>query len=200
MPDLNTLLDQHVTLVYESIDRVFLNGYVAKLQEPDQLAWFLGQHRGQALPRYELLGEMTRDFVAAIEQYARDRNIPVIDFEKGQRKETIAEPHFAQAAVLGREGVVLVGIAQEKANVFRPPRRERRGRGGGFRRRAQQRLRKAPLPLHLGPRLRPHLHQVLHLRALVGPRLPQRPHVAPSASPAFRPRGRAARQRHRLRR
>ena len=50
---------------------------------------------------------MTRDFVAAIEQYARDRNIPVIDFDKGQRKETIAEPHFAQAAVLGREGVVL---------------------------------------------------------------------------------------------
>ena len=67
MPDLNTLLDQHVTLVYESVDRVFLNGYVAKLQEPDQLAWFLGQHRGESLPRYELLGKMTHDFVAAIE-------------------------------------------------------------------------------------------------------------------------------------
>lgn len=38
MPDLKTLLDQHVTLVYESLYRVFLNGYVARLQEPDQLA------------------------------------------------------------------------------------------------------------------------------------------------------------------
>ena len=75
MPDLNTVLDQHVTLVYESVDRVFLNGYVAKLQEPGQLAWFLGPHRAEALPRYELLGKMTRDFVAAIERYARDRNI-----------------------------------------------------------------------------------------------------------------------------
>jgi hypothetical protein len=37
------------------VDRIFLNGYVAKLQEPDQLAWFLGQHRGEELPRYELL-------------------------------------------------------------------------------------------------------------------------------------------------
>jgi hypothetical protein len=61
---------------------------------------------------------MTREFVAAIEQMAQDRHIPVLHFEKGQRKETIAEPYFAQAALLRREGVVLVGFAQEKANVF----------------------------------------------------------------------------------
>jgi hypothetical protein len=100
VPDLNTLLDQHVTLAYESVDRVFLNGYVAKLQEPDQLTWFLGQHRGQDLPRYELLGKITSEFVAAIEKLAEDRHIPVVHFEKGQRKETIAEPYFAQAALL----------------------------------------------------------------------------------------------------
>lgn len=118
MPDLNTLLDRHVTLVYESVDRIFLNGYVAKLQEPDQLRWFLCQHRGEEIPRYEVLGEMTRDFVAAIERMAQDRHIPVIHFEKGQRKETVVEPYFAQAALLRQEGVVLVGFAQEKANVF----------------------------------------------------------------------------------
>lgn len=28
----------------EMVDRIFLNGYVAKLQEPDQLFWFLCQH------------------------------------------------------------------------------------------------------------------------------------------------------------
>jgi hypothetical protein len=60
VPDLNTLLDDHVQLAYESVDRNFLNGYVAKLQEPDQLAWFLGQHQGEELPRNELLGRMTR--------------------------------------------------------------------------------------------------------------------------------------------
>jgi len=41
VPDLNTLLDDHVLLAYESADRIFLNGYVARLQEPDQLGWFL---------------------------------------------------------------------------------------------------------------------------------------------------------------
>ncbi len=129
MPDLNTLLDQHVTLVYESVDRIFLNGYVAKLQEPDQLAWFLCQHRGEEIPRYELLGKMTREFVAAVEQMAQDRSIPVVNFEKGQRKETVAEPYFADAALLRREGVVLVGVAQEKAKVFGAPTKKQRQRG-----------------------------------------------------------------------
>ncbi len=132
MPDLNTLLDDHVTLKYEFVDRIFLNGYVAKLQEPDQLAWFLCQHRGQEIPRYELLGKITSEFVAAIEKLAEDRHIPVVHFEKGQRKETIAEPYFATAALLQREGVVLIGIAQEKAKVFRPPGKARRGKGKGF--------------------------------------------------------------------
>jgi hypothetical protein len=129
VPDLDTLLDQHVTLVYEFMDRVFLNGYVAKLQEPDQLRWFLCQHRGEEIPRYELLGKMTCEFVAAIEKMAQDRHIPVVHFEKGQRKETIAKPYFDQAALLRREAVVMIGIAQEKANVFGAPTKKQRQRG-----------------------------------------------------------------------
>ena len=126
MPNVNTLLAEHVTLKYEFVDRIFLNGYVAKLQEPDQLAWFLCQHRGEEIPRYELLGEMTRHFVAAIEELAEARRIPIVDFEKGQRKETIAEPYFRAAARYQREGVVLIGMVQEKANVFRPPSKKQR--------------------------------------------------------------------------
>jgi len=33
MPNVNTLLDEHVVLKYECVDRLFLNGYVAKLRE-----------------------------------------------------------------------------------------------------------------------------------------------------------------------
>src|SRR5579859_3261796 len=121
MPNINTLLDDHVVLKYEMVDRIFLNAYVPKLQEPDQLHWFLCQHRGQEIPRYELLGKITRDFVAAVEEYAQARQIPSVQFEKRQRKEAIAEPHFALAARSQRPGVVMIGVAQEKANVFRPP-------------------------------------------------------------------------------
>jgi hypothetical protein len=48
-------------------------------------------------PAYELLGKMTREFVAAIDKLAQHRKIPVVHFEKGQRKEAVAEPYFAQA-------------------------------------------------------------------------------------------------------
>ena len=56
MPNINSLLDDHVVLKYEFVDRIFLNGYVSRLQPSDDLAWCLCQHQGQRLPRYQLLG------------------------------------------------------------------------------------------------------------------------------------------------
>ena len=126
MPNVNTLLREHVTLKVEMPDRIFLNGYVAKLQEPDQLSWFLCQHREEEIPRYELLGRMTRDFVAAVEAYAVERAVPMVQFEKGQRKEEVARRYFQAAEREGRYGVVMIGVTQERANVFRPPARRQR--------------------------------------------------------------------------
>jgi hypothetical protein len=45
---INTLLDDHVVVKYEFVDRIFLNGYVSHLQTCDDLAWFLCQHQGPA--------------------------------------------------------------------------------------------------------------------------------------------------------
>lgn len=126
MPNVNTLLRDHVALKCEMVDRVFLNGYVAKLQEPDQLYWFLCQHRGQEIPRYELLGKMTHEFVAAVESYSTERGVPLVNFEKGQRKETVALRYFQAAEREDRYGVVMVGVSQERANVFRPPAKAQR--------------------------------------------------------------------------
>ena len=126
MPNIATLLDEHVVLKYECLDRIFLNGYVAKLQDAPALAWFLTKQRGEEIPRYALLGEMTREFVAAVERLAEEQQIPVVHFERGQRKETIAAPYFAAAK---REGVVMLGVAQEKANVFRAPAKAQREPG-----------------------------------------------------------------------
>lgn len=129
MPNVNTLLDEHVVLKYEFVDRIFVNGYVARFQEPDDLSWFLCRHRGEEIPRYEVLGEMTRRFVAEIEKLAESKAIPVVQFEGGQRKEAIAQPYFERAAAAQGEGVVMIGVAQEKANVFRPPSRNQRVSG-----------------------------------------------------------------------
>ena len=56
--NVNTLLDDHVTLRYASVDRLILNGYVPHLQTPEGLARFLWCD-GEELPRYAILGERT---------------------------------------------------------------------------------------------------------------------------------------------
>lgn len=120
MANVNTLLDDHVTLRYESLDRIFLNGYLARLQTPEGLARFL-RRDGEEIPRYAILGERTAAFNRALERFAETNQIPLIHFEKGDRKEAVAQPYLDRAEAAGREGVVLIGIAQERASVFRPP-------------------------------------------------------------------------------
>ena len=120
MANVNTLLDDHVTLRYESIDRLYLNGYLPRLQTPEGLARFL--HRdGEEIPRYAILGERTAAFSRALERFAEANQIPLVHFAKGDRKESVAQPYLEAAEVAGREGVVLIGIAQERALAFRPP-------------------------------------------------------------------------------
>jgi hypothetical protein len=129
MADVNSLLDEHVTLRYESLDRIFLNGYVPRLQTPEGLARFLRGQPGEEIPRYAILGERTAGLNREIERYAEANAVPVVHFERGQRKEALAQPYLDAAQAAGREGVVLIGIAQERANVFRPPARRARQPG-----------------------------------------------------------------------
>ena len=126
MADINTLLDECVTFRCECLDRIFLNGYVAKLQTPEGLARFLRDQPGEEIPRYAILGERTARFLREVERLAETEGIPLIHFERGQRKEAVAQPHLDGAERAGREGVVLIGLAQERASVFRPP--PKRGR------------------------------------------------------------------------
>lgn len=121
MADINALLDEHVTLRYESVDRMLLNGYVPRLQTPEGLARFLKGQAGEEIPRYAILGERTAKLMREVERFAESGAIPLIHFEKGQRKEDIARPYLDAAEREGREGVVLIGIAQERADVFRSP-------------------------------------------------------------------------------
>ena len=55
MPNIETLLRDHVTLNVDCIDRLYLNGYVPRLQRPENLWWFLTQHSGWPVPSPQLL-------------------------------------------------------------------------------------------------------------------------------------------------
>ncbi len=126
MSDIASLLDEHVALRCECIDRIFLNGYIPRLQDAQGLSYFLREHRGEEISRYALIGEMTKAFVAEVDRMAEEKNVPVVHFERGQRKEAIAAPYLAAAK---REGVVMIGIAQEKANAFRAVNKLQREKG-----------------------------------------------------------------------
>jgi hypothetical protein len=117
MPNINTILDQHITFQCECIDRMYLNAYIPTLQLPGQIVTFLVKNRGQKIPSPALLGQITKKFIAAVELFAQSQSIPIIHFQKGQRKEDLAKPYFEQYTK--PEGVVLIGIAQEKAMAFR---------------------------------------------------------------------------------
>jgi hypothetical protein len=115
---ISSLLADHVTLRVRSVDRLFLQGYVPRLQTQGQLIRFL-LDRGFPIPSPAVLGRIGRAYVKAIERFIVDREIPVVRFGKGDVKEEIAREHFKRAEREGRFGVVMVGVAQEKTSVWR---------------------------------------------------------------------------------
>jgi hypothetical protein len=115
------ILEEHVTLELEGIDRMYLNAYVPGLQSPEGTAWFFKAHRGQTFASSALMDPISKAFVAAIEQYALAEQIPLITFQKGQRKDDVAAA--LRAGYEKKEGVVFIGKAQEKSSVFRTEKR-----------------------------------------------------------------------------
>jgi hypothetical protein len=119
MPDYFTLLRDRVTLKCRSIDRIFLQAYVPKLQTVGQVCTFLRWQRRFPVPSSAAFGKIGDAYVEAIYAYAKAHNIAVVRFEKGQDKEKTARPFLEVAAREGKDRVVLIGIAQEKAFVWR---------------------------------------------------------------------------------
>lgn len=111
------ILANHVTLELEGIDRCYLNVYVPRLQSERQVASFFRFHRGHSFASSALMAPISRAFIAALVRFCEARDVPIITFEKGQRKDDVAAEHLARFK--GDEGVLFVGKAQEKTAVFR---------------------------------------------------------------------------------
>ena len=118
MIDYATLLRDRVTLTCRSLDRIFLQAYVPNLQTPGLVARFLLQ-RGFPYPSSAALGKIGDRYVATIQRFAKDSGIPIVHFKKGESKEETVRLYLQTAAAQGEGRVVLVGIAQEKAAVWR---------------------------------------------------------------------------------
>ncbi len=112
------VLDGHVTLDLECLDRIYLNGYVPNLQVGGQVVTFLTQHLGNPVPSPALFGPIGDRFRQAVARFADQHAIPVVRFAKEQRKAEVMRPYLEAAAQSGQPGVVAVGVAQEFQRVF----------------------------------------------------------------------------------
>jgi hypothetical protein len=115
------VIQNHVTLEVEGIDRMYLNVYQPKLQMEKGAACFFKFHRQQPVASSSLMGVMTNAFLQQVDAFVAEHGIPVVHFRKGQRKDDVAAEY--RVRFQGTEGVLFLGKAQEKVNVFRTEKR-----------------------------------------------------------------------------
>jgi len=114
---LASIMRDHVALSVTCLDRLFVNGYVPTLQAPGQLVRFCHEQLRQPIASPALFGPLTNRFVQGVYAFAQQREVPLIHFERRQRKDKIAAWYHARFKA--EDGVVFIGIAQEKASSFK---------------------------------------------------------------------------------
>ncbi len=116
MPSIPELLKGHVTLEVECVDRLYLNGYIGRLATSGGLVTFMREQLGKPIPSPVVLGQVTERFRDAVKAMAEQQQIPIYLFDHKERKDDVANRLRRQRAV--RDGIVFVGVAQEKAQAF----------------------------------------------------------------------------------
>jgi hypothetical protein len=114
----NDVLDGHVVLDIECLDRVYLNAYVPILQSSGQVVAFMTQHLGKPIPSPALMEKISTRFRRAVESFASANGIPWVRFGKNDRKIDVMQPYLDRQAATGRSGVAAVGVAQEFQRVW----------------------------------------------------------------------------------
>jgi hypothetical protein len=116
MATIPELLDGHVTLEVECLDRLYLNGYIGKLATGPGLVFFMRDQLGKPIPSPVVLGQISEKFRESVKALAEQEGIPVYQFRHNERKDDIAN-RFRQRRNV-RDAIVFIGVAQEKAQAF----------------------------------------------------------------------------------
>jgi len=117
IPSVPQILRDHTSLSIACIDRLYVNGYVPGFQYTGGLHAFLSDHLGFPIASPALLKKLHDHFIKDIDSFAQTNAIPLIEFERGVRKDDVAAARRAQFTQ--PEGVVFIGKAQEKASSFK---------------------------------------------------------------------------------
>ena len=120
------LLDGHVALDIECLDRIYLNAYVPILQSSGQVVAFMTQYLGMPIPSPSLLEKIGKRFRRAVASFAAANDIPWVRFGKDDRKIDVMQPYLARQSATGRSGVAAIGVAQEFQRVWTAYQRDTR--------------------------------------------------------------------------
>ena len=71
--NINDVLEGHVALEIECVDRLYLNAYVPNLQVGGQVVRFQCGHLGYEIPSTALFGRIGTRFRQAVKQFAKQR-------------------------------------------------------------------------------------------------------------------------------
>jgi hypothetical protein len=122
--NINEVLDGHVVLDLDCIDRLYLNAYVPNLQVGGQVVTFLTRHLGNEIPSPALFKKLGDRFRAEVKAFAELRDVPLLRLKRpdrtrwDDRKLDHVRPFLDAAERENRPGVVAVVAAQEVQKVF----------------------------------------------------------------------------------
>ena len=100
---------------------MYCNAYVRKLTYPGGVASFFTHHRGASFASTCLADPISKQFVASIQRFAAEREIPVVRFGRISARTTSRTSIWPGSAE--DEGIYMVGVAQEKTSTFRTEKR-----------------------------------------------------------------------------
>ncbi|CAI7980986.1 conserved hypothetical protein [Frankia sp. Hr75.2] len=114
------VLDGHVALDIQCLDRIYLNAYVPILQTSGQVVAFLSSHLGYPFPSPALFNQIGQRFRRAVNSYAEANGIPWVRFGKDDvgGKLEVMRPYLDRQAATGRSGIAAIGQAQEFQRVW----------------------------------------------------------------------------------
>src|SRR5919198_6062808 len=135
--NINDVIEGHVALEVECVDRLLLNAYVPTLQVGGQVVRFITQHLGRPIASAAVLGSIGNRFRREVRRFADAQRIPVLKLGTpdrsrwDDRKLDHVRPYLDAAERERRYGVVAIVAGQEFAWVF-SARTHRRGKALWF--------------------------------------------------------------------
>lgn len=116
MDRLSELLGHHVQFRYTAWDRIVLNGYLDRLQRPENVVHFFREVVGVPSVTPEVLMSRTAPYRAWVARYAAEHGIPLLAAPKGERKEEVVAPYYKK--LRGEEGVACILTSVEQGRTF----------------------------------------------------------------------------------